>query len=299
MLKTTGSSEEFVSRAFNAGNNEVVRGGNRADKTVVGSSKSKNKKSRKLTCVTNIGATRKPNFLTSNAKKDFNYLRLAFIKVPILQQFDPKSYIQVETDASGYTIGRVLSQLNLDSNASSNDSNANKSNFGQWHSVAYFSRKIIPAETRYETHDVELLAIVEAFKTWRHYLKGCKHKVLVLTDYNNFCRFINIKSLSFCQIKWNWKLLKYHFQINYCQSKANQAADALSHFAQRSLNEKKRFGPKTLKLFIICSPLLQGPAFQASASTLSSTSHPSIKSSSAARTSYRSFVSFGRPFKLK
>ena len=44
---------------------------------------------------------------------------------------------------------------------------------------------MIPAETQYKTYDGELLAIVEAFKTWRHYLEGYKHKVLVLTDHNN------------------------------------------------------------------------------------------------------------------
>ena len=44
---------------------------------------------------------------------------------------------------------------------------------------------MIPAETRYETHDGELLAFVEAFKNCRHYLEGCKHEVLVLTDHNN------------------------------------------------------------------------------------------------------------------
>ena len=44
---------------------------------------------------------------------------------------------------------------------------------------------MIPAETCYETHDGELLAIVEAFKTWRHYLEGCKHKMLVFTNYKN------------------------------------------------------------------------------------------------------------------
>ena len=44
---------------------------------------------------------------------------------------------------------------------------------------------MIPAKTWYETYDGKLLTIVEAFKTWKHNLKGYKHKVLVLTDYNN------------------------------------------------------------------------------------------------------------------
>ena len=43
---------------------------------------------------------------------------------------------------------------------------------------------MIPAETRYKTYDGEPLAIVKVFKTWRHYLEGCKHEVLVLTDHN-------------------------------------------------------------------------------------------------------------------
>ena len=55
-------------------------------------------------------------------------------------------------DVSGYAIGRVLSQLTSD-------------NSGRWYLVAFSSRKIIPAETRYKTHDGEFLAIIEAFKT--------------------------------------------------------------------------------------------------------------------------------------
>ena len=96
------------------------------------------------------------NYLTLNAKKAFDQLRQAFTEAPILQHFDPEQYIRVETDVSGYAIGRVLSQLTND--------------VGQWHPMAYFLCKMIPAKTRYKTHDGKLLAIVEAFKTWRHYL---------------------------------------------------------------------------------------------------------------------------------
>ena len=67
--------------------------------------------------------------------------------------------------------------------------------------MAYFSRKIIPIETWYKTHDAELLVIVEAFKTWHHYLEGCKHKFFILTNYNNLRQFIDMKSLSSCQVQ--------------------------------------------------------------------------------------------------
>ena len=92
------------------------------------------------------------DFLIPGAKLAFTKLKQAFLKAPILHHFDPERHIQIETDASGYAIGGVLSQLTLD-------------DLDQWHPMVFFSRKIIPAETRYKTHDGKLLAIVEAFKT--------------------------------------------------------------------------------------------------------------------------------------
>ena len=52
-----------------------------------------------------------------------------FIKAPILQYFDLKSYIWRKTDISGYTISGILSQLNLNSNILPNNLNSNKSDF--------------------------------------------------------------------------------------------------------------------------------------------------------------------------
>ncbi len=95
-----------------------------------------------------------------------------FVEAPIPNHFDPKRHIRIEMDAHGYAIGGILSQLTSD-------------DLGRWHSVAFFSKKMIPTETRYKTHDGELLAIVEAFKTWRYYLEGFKHEILMLTDHNN------------------------------------------------------------------------------------------------------------------
>ncbi len=44
---------------------------------------------------------------------------------------------------------------------------------------------MILAETEYETHDGELLAIIEVFKIWKHYVEGFKYEFLVLIDHNN------------------------------------------------------------------------------------------------------------------
>ena len=52
---------------------------------------------------------------------------------------------------------------------------------------------------------------------------------------------MDTKSLSSCQVRWAQELSKYHFQIDYCQGKANGAADALSRFLQKNLNEEEKF----------------------------------------------------------
>ncbi len=89
---------------------------------------------------------------------------------------------------------------------------------------------MIPAETQYKTHNQELLTVIEIFKTWRHYLEGCKDEVLILTDHHNLHQFIDTKSLSYYQVRWAQKPCQYHFQIDYRQWKANAADDTLSCF---------------------------------------------------------------------
>ena len=53
---------------------------------------------------------------------------------------------RVETDASGHTIGGVLSQ----------------EQDGKWKPIAFLSRTMQPVERNYEIYDKELLAIIEA-----------------------------------------------------------------------------------------------------------------------------------------
>ena len=190
----------------------------------------------KTTAGTPPRAADNSSFLTSEAKLAFLRLRQAFTEAPILHHFDPERYIRIETDASGYAIGGILSQLTPES--------------GQWHPVAFFSRKMIPAETRYETHDQELLAIVEAFKTWGHYLEGYKLEVFMLIDHNNLRWFMDTKSLSFKQVWWAQERSRYHFRIDYRQDKVNIAADALSRFPQRSQSEEEKLRAETTQIFI-------------------------------------------------
>ena len=62
--------------------------------------------------------------------------------------------------------------------------------------MAFHLRKLTPAEQNYDIHDKELLAIVDVFKHWRHYLQGARHEVAVIIDYKNLMLFTTIKALN-------------------------------------------------------------------------------------------------------
>ena len=109
MLRTTGLFEELALRVFKVDNNEIVGcDGDRANKTVIDLSKSKNNKYKKLTYISNIGAIEKFIFLIFNAKKAFNHLKQAFIKASIVQHFNSKCHIWIEINVLGYAISKVL-----------------------------------------------------------------------------------------------------------------------------------------------------------------------------------------------
>ena len=88
---------------------------------------------------------------------------------PTLRHFDPALPTVMETDASDFAIGALLSQQVE----------------GRLHPVAFNSRKMDKAEINYEIHDNEMLAVVSAFKEWRRYLEGARFQIIVYTDHKN------------------------------------------------------------------------------------------------------------------
>jgi hypothetical protein len=95
-------------------------------------------------------------------------LKAAVADAPLLHPSDPCKPFYVVTDASDYGCGASLEQMN------SRDERC---------PIAFFSHQLNPAETRYPVHERELLAIVLALRTWRHYLYGSDFKVVCQTDH--------------------------------------------------------------------------------------------------------------------
>ncbi len=140
------------------------------------------------------------------AVKTFVYLKKVFMTALILVHFDSKLKNWMKTDAFRHTVTGIYCQLQTSE---------------QWHPVAYWLWKLFSAEESYETHDLKLLIIVEAFKQWRHYLEKSTHSVKVLTDHNNLCGFMNIKTLNEQQTQWAVRLAAFDFVIKHRLSKTN------------------------------------------------------------------------------
>ena len=119
----------------------------------------------------------------------------------------------VTTDASLVSVGAILEQ-----------------NFGQgMQPVAFESRKLNPAETRYSAYERELLGIVWAIGKWRHYLEG-RHFV-VQTDHSSLRHLPNQPSVNRRLWKWVSILQGYDIEIRHIPGK-NNPADALTRQVQ-------------------------------------------------------------------
>ena len=155
-----------------------------------------------------------PFIFTEAARKAFQELKGAFTKAPMLTHYDPEMPIRLETDASGKAISGIISQQRADRD--------DKSQM-HWHPVAYWSRKMTPAERNYDTGDAELLAIVMSCKQWRHYLEGAAHPITILTDHDNLRTVMTTKKLSRRQARW-WEILSgFRLEVVYRPGKTNPA----------------------------------------------------------------------------
>ncbi|KAK8702738.1 hypothetical protein V6N13_021079 [Hibiscus sabdariffa] len=128
---------------------------------------------------------------------------------PVLALPNIERPLEVETDASEYAIGGVLMQ--------------------DGHPIAFESRKLNGAETRYTTQENELLAVIHCLRAWRHYLLGSRF--LVRTDNTVISHFLTQPMLTARQARWQEFLAEFDFGFEHKAGRENRATDALSRRA--------------------------------------------------------------------
>jgi hypothetical protein len=92
--------------------------------------------------------------------------------------------------------------------------------------IAYASHQLRKHEQNYPTHDLELAAVVQVLKIWRHYLLG--HICQIYTDHKSLKYIFTQNELNLRQRRWLEIIKDYDLEIHYHLGKANVVADALS-----------------------------------------------------------------------
>jgi hypothetical protein len=127
------------------------------------------------------------------AEKSFNLLKRKITEQPILVLPDFQKTFQVKCDASGFTIGVVLSQEDRP--------------------IAYFSEKLNEEKEKYSTYDKEFYAIIQALKKWRHYLIP---KEFVLYSDNHALQYVTQQEkLNQRHVKWVEYMQNFTFVIKH------------------------------------------------------------------------------------
>jgi hypothetical protein len=147
-------------------------------------------------------------------QRAFDALKDRLSTADVLAHPDPARQWIIHTDASEFAIAGVLSQQQADDTI---------------RPVAYFSRKMSGAETKYDSiHEKELLALVKAVEHWRCYLEGSAFPVLLYTDHKGLSWLNTQRELTGRQTRWVERLAELEYKVVHIAGEDNRVADALS-----------------------------------------------------------------------
>ena len=135
---------------------------------------------------------------SSQCESAFIALKNKMIEHPILVYPNFEKEFIVQTDASLYAVGCVLSQL---------DDN------GEERAIAYASRTLNCHKKNYTVTEKECLAVIYAYKQFRVYLHGAKFTVV--TDHASLSWLQNLKEPEGRLAQWALKLQPINFTITH------------------------------------------------------------------------------------
>jgi hypothetical protein len=142
----------------------------------------------------------------------FEAVREALARPPLLRLFDPALPCVVSADCSRVAIGGVLEQ----------EEN------GLRRPVAYYSRKLSPAEQRYTTRERECLAVKHCLLVWRHYLLGAPFTVRSDHESLKWLQTQNVDTLSDRLLRWLEYFSLFDFRQEYIPGDTNVLPDHFS-----------------------------------------------------------------------
>lgn len=143
---------------------------------------------------------KKGNFVWNpKVEEAFEELKRAMVSTP-----DFSGTFVVETDASDYGIGAILGQ--------------------KGRPIEFLSKSLGPTKKNWSIYTKEMLAILEAIKTWWPYLLWQKFQIQ--TNQRSLKYLLERHVVTPEQQKWVSKLVGYEYEIIYRPRKTNAAADS-------------------------------------------------------------------------
>ena len=97
-----------------------------------------------------------------------------------------------------------------------------------WLPVAFYSRKLSPAEQRYTTRERECLAVKQCLAEWRHYLLGAPFKVQSDHQSLKWLQTQDVTTLSDRLLRWIEVFSLFDFNQEYLTWVENVIPDHLS-----------------------------------------------------------------------
>ncbi|GFX92386.1 transposon Tf2-9 polyprotein [Trichonephila clavipes] len=140
-------------------------------------------------------------------------LKKLLTESPVLSIFQQGRTTELHTDTSQQGYGAILLQEAED---------------GKLHPVQYMSQKTTPAEEKYSSYELEVLAVVNALKKFRTYLLGNHFKII--TDCSAFQKTMDKKDLVTRVARWTLLLEEYDYEIVHRSGQRMQHVDALSRY---------------------------------------------------------------------
>ena len=119
---------------------------------------------------------------------------------------DLSKLFEIQCVACGHCLGAILLQ--------------------EGHAIAYESQRLNANERVLGKYEKEILAVLHALETWKHYLLGTPF--ILRMDHQSLKYFMTQTKLSDKQMRWANFLSQFNFHIAHIAGKHNQVADALS-----------------------------------------------------------------------
>lgn len=162
---------------------------------------------------------------TPDCQKSFIFLKECLVTAPILTAPDFERMFYLQTDASNYGLGAVLTQQHEEGEKV----------------ICYLSRSLTKQEMKLTVTEKECLAVIWAVEKLRHYLDHIHF--IVITDHASLLWLHRLKDPQGRLARWQLRLQQFDFELIHRKGKDHVVPDFLSRAVPVAVDSVFDFNP--------------------------------------------------------